>query len=183
VGEGILPGQNLYPETGIPSWRPTDMKRFSLVKVTCESCGKEQAPRRWAGVCTSCEGASFVVEVERAASGWEAFDLEDFLPRPGPTALLDDGPSDLYWRTQSFLECRGVAGREVAAFTMATIEAGRKMYIEWKRRELEGAMSPNQRVCERCRVIFTSYRNKWNLAGFCSRSCAAAAIKSQRKAR
>jgi len=129
--------------------------------------------------CQACKGASFSMEIERSASGWESYDLDDFIPRPGIVALLDDGPSERYWRTQSFLKCKGVSGEEIAAFCAAPIEARRALYVAWKRRELEAALNHDQRVCGRCRVIYTIYRNAWNRSGYCSRSCAAAASKSR----
>ena|SRR5437762_8063754 len=153
------------------------MKRFSLLRVRCESCGQVQGPEGWAGRCVGCGRASFRVVIERAASGWEPFDLDDFMPRPGYAALLND-PAERYWRTQSFLQCGGVSGEEVVEFRSAPIEVRRRMYVRWKRRELEATLTPEQKVCRRCDVIFKAHENEWNRSGFCSRSCHGVSVKS-----
>jgi hypothetical protein len=155
------------------------MRRFSLLRVKCESCKAQQEPKGWAGRCPHCRGESFRVVIERAASGWEPFGLEDFLSRPGPAALLDD-PMEHYWRTESYLQCGGVLGEELVEFRSAPIESRRRMYVEWKRRQLEADLTPDQRICERCRVIYKVFENRWNQSGFCSQACRNAAARAKR---
>jgi hypothetical protein len=158
------------------------MRRFSLLRVKCESCRQPQEPKDWTGFCPDCGGTSFHVVIERAASGWESFELTDFLPGPtGAEGLLSDGGGrEPYWSTQSFLQCAGVGGEDLMDFRSAPIELRRRMYIEWKRRELETTMPPGRRVCERCRVIYKIYDNRWNQSGFCSQSCSKAAGKAKK---
>ena len=163
----------------VGSRRPNNMRRFSILRVKCESCRKLQEPKGWAGRCPGCSSASFRVVIERAASGWESFDLEDFMPRPEYAALLDD-PAERYWRTRSFLQCGGVSGEEIEEFRSAPMETRRRMYVTWKRRELEATMTSDRRVCERCRVIYKVYENRWNQSGYCSQSCGNAAAKAKR---
>jgi hypothetical protein len=159
------------------------MRRFSIIEVNCEGCRKPQNPDGWSGHCPGCGRGSFHVEIERAASGWESLALEDFMPKPGYAALLDDDASQRYWRTQSFLECAGVSGEEVDNFRSAPVELRRKMYVGWKRRELEARLTPDQRVCGRCGVIFRAFGNAWNRSGYCSRACKSAASKSKNPGR
>ena len=97
-------------------------------------------------------------------------------------ALLDD-PAERYWRTQSFLQCGGVSGEEIEEFRSAPMESRRKMYVTWKRRELEATMTSDRRVCERCRVIYKVYENRWNQSGFCSQACSNAAVKAKRSSK
>jgi hypothetical protein len=163
-----------------PPLRPIGVLRFSIIKVNCEGCGKLQDPAGWSGHCPGCGHSSFRVEIERAASGWEGSNVVDFIPGSYGD-LLEDASSDLHWSTQSFLECRGVAGDEIAAFRPAPIELRRRMYVDWKRRELTATRRPDRGICGRCRVIFTIYENEWNRSGFCSRTCLSSASKTRER--
>lgn len=151
-------------------------KRFSIIQVCCEGCGKLQNPRSWTGLCPGCQAASFRVEIERSASGWQPYSLEEYLAGPRGS----NGPSDPYWKTLSFLMCGGVSGDEITQFCAAPIDTRRTLYIAWKRRELEATLTPDHRICERCRVIYKIYENPWNRLGYCSRSCSHAALKSKK---
>jgi hypothetical protein len=154
------------------------MKRFSILQVNCEGCGVLQDPKSWSGTCTTCGRDSFQVEIERSASGWESMDFQEFLAIT--FGHSNETYGDPYWSTQSFLECGGVLGDEIAEFCSATIEARRKMYIAWKRRDLEASLASGQKICRRCLSIFKAYKNEWNGQGFCSRSCWKAASKAKR---
>jgi hypothetical protein len=83
------------------------------------------------------------------------------------------------WSTESLLECEDISGEEITRFCGVSIDERRQMYVAWKRRDLEASLAPSERVCERCRVIYTVYANDWNRRGFCSRSCEGAASKSK----
>lgn len=121
---------------------------------------------------------TFRVEVERSAWGIE------FVPgSPGTVgAFIDEATGDTgstYYRTHSFLLCDGVSGDEIAAFRKATVEERKRMYIGWKRREVERTLGADHALCDRCGVAFKVYRNAWNRAGLCSRTCHEAWKKSQ----
>jgi len=90
----------------------------------------------------------------------------------------DDGPSSLHFRTHSFLRCEGVSGDELVAFLAAPIDVRRRMYVAWKRREVESGLDADHLICERCRVSFRVYANAWNKAGRCSKACHQAQMKS-----
>jgi len=169
------------PKRPILHGRPTSMKRFSVLRVKCESCRELQEPKDWAGRCPGCGSDMFHVLIERAASGWESYDVSDLMPGPvGAAGLVSGGGAEPYWRTQSFLQCGGVLGEEILEFRSEPMESRRRMYVGWKRRELEATMTPDRRVCERCRVIYKVYENRWNQAGFCSQACGNAAAKAKR---
>lgn len=154
------------------------MRRFEIIGVTCERCREVQKPEGWTGICRTCRRDRFRVVIERAASGFESYELADFIRGTG-----SDGPAEPFWHSQSCLKCAGVWGDEIAAFCGASIDARRRLYVAWKRRELESSMSPEQAVCGRCGVIFKVYDNDWNRAGHCSRACGHAAAKSRNAAR
>jgi hypothetical protein len=154
------------------------MRRFEIVRVSCGGCREVQNPKGWTGACTTCGRDRFRVVIERAASGLESLELEDFI-----RGASSDGPADPYWHTESFLQCSGISGVEIAEFCGAPIEERHRMYVSWKRRELESTLTPDQAVCGRCGVIFKIYDNAWNRSGYCSRSCGTAAAKSTRAPR
>jgi hypothetical protein len=132
-------------------------------------------------MCVGCNRGSFQVELERVASGWESFDLDDF------KAILGAAPYPLprnpFWRSKSFLACSRVSGDEILKFCSMSEAPRRRMYIAWKRRELEATLPSWQGVCKRCQVIYKVYKNDWNRREFCSRSCGAAASRSKKVAK
>ena len=98
-------------------------------------------------------------------------------------ATDDAGGTGLLFRTHSILNCDDVSGAEIVGFVRAPTEERRRLYVSWKRREIEASLAEGQRVCERCRVVFKIYDNEWNRAGLCSKSCHAAFMKSREKGR
>ena len=128
-------------------WLPRlkGMRWFEIVRVSCEGCGKLQDPDRWPGRCPGCARARFRAEIDRSASGLEAFELVDFI-----RGTSSDGPGNPCWRTQTFLTCSGVSGDEIAEFCGAGMDERRRMYVAWKRRELEAALTPDRAACGRC---------------------------------
>lgn len=158
------------------------MKRFRITGSACEECGGAQELKRWRGACPACGGRRFRVEIERSAWGLESFEWVDLIPRPALGRYLRD-PVEPFWRTQSFLTCSGVSGAEIAAFLSAPMEARRSQYVGWKRRELEAGLTKRRRVCARCRVVYTIYRNAWNSEGYCSRTCRSAAARADKNAK
>ena len=91
----------------------------------------------------------------------------------------DDAGGSFFYRTHSLLRCREVSGNELAAFLDAPIEERRRMYVEWKRRELRATLDDAHALCDRCGVAFKRYENDWNRAGLCSRTCHEIHLKSQ----
>ena len=89
----------------------------------------------------------------------------------------------MYFRTDSLLECDGVRRTEIIEFLAAAVEERRRMYIAWKRREVENNLRADQRICARCKVSYRLYANAWNKAGCCSKACDQAHRKSRSKRR
>jgi hypothetical protein len=154
------------------------MNAFDFSGITCDACGAASKPGR---SCSACGKDSFSVEIERSASG---IDLQALFLRSLGTvgAFIDEATDDhasTYYRTHSFLRCGGIFGSEVVEFMKAPIEERKRMYVGWKRREIEAALDPGRGICDRCGVAFKRYENPWNRAGLCSRTCHHAYQKSQ----
>ena len=120
------------------------------------------------------------MEIERSASGIDVSALVGSMGTVG--ALIDEASDDhgsAYYRTHSFLRCGGIFGSEIVAFMKAPIEERKRMFVGWKRREIEATLDADHGICDRCGIAFKRYENPWNRAGFCSKSCHQACQKSQ----
>lgn len=157
------------------------MRTFELSKIDCNACGAAQKPSKPERSCTACGKDSFRVEIERSASG---IDLRPLILESMGTmgALIEEATDDhasAYYRTHSFLHCTGIFGAEIAVFMQASFDERKRLYVGWKRREIEETLGPDHGICDRCGVAFKRYENEWNRAGLCSRACHQAYLKSQ----
>jgi hypothetical protein len=96
-------------------------------------------------------------------------------------AFGDPPSSSPYFRTDAFLDCKAVSREGIAGFLDAPLEERIRLYVSWKRQELEASLPADHRICPRCHVEFKVYDNDWGRAGFCSHACHQAAMKSGRK--
>jgi hypothetical protein len=153
---------------------------FALRLLACSRCKATRTPSRWSSACPECGGGHFTVEIERSAAGIEVT-LEGGGGGGWAGLVFDDdeGAGITRYRTHSFLRCRDVSGDEIAEFMGASLDRRKRLYIGWKRREVEHGLGHDHAICDRCRVAFKVYPNKWNPAGFCSKSCHAAEMKSR----
>ena len=157
------------------------MRTFAFSRISCSACGTDQTASKPERRCKGCGRDSFGVEIERSASG---IDLNALVAGSMGTvgAFIDEASEDhasAYYRTHSFLRCTGIFGAEIAAFMKGSIEERKRLYIGWKRREIEAALGSDHGICDRCGVAFKRYENAWNRAGLCSRTCHQAYLKSQ----
>jgi hypothetical protein len=162
------------------------VKRFDLTAVRCSFCGEKQAIPFKGQECRQCPGRTFAVELERSASGVDVENLlASFFFSPGGAfgALVNetvgDGDAPIYFKTHSLLECDGVSAAEIVSFLATPGAERRKMYVAWKRRELEESIAGDRRICGRCKVSYRVYANTWNKAGYCSNACHQAQRKSR----
>ena len=161
------------------------MVKFEVADLTCEGCGAVVDPARWRAPCPICLHSQFTVQIERSSSGIDEAALAQMLVPGGGWVgafmreATDDGPASIRFKTHSFLQCQGVSGTEIVSFLSASVEDRRRLYIAWKRREIEATLDSSHRICGRCQVKFRAYSNDWNQAGFCSRVCREAESKSR----
>lgn len=159
------------------------MNTFEITAYTCTACGRIDTPPWTPFRCVDCGNATFGIEIERSASGVEVAVGNAFGGMVGTFVDLasdDAGDGSVYYRTHAFLRCEDVTGEEIVRFLGAPIEERRRLYVVWKRREIESRLGGDEAVCGRCRVSFKVYANGWNRAGFCSRTCRSAELKSLR---
>jgi hypothetical protein len=167
------------------------VRTIELSEVHCEACQALQPPADWGLRCRTCANSSFRIELERSSSGLNGENLLDALVqtagsggRGGELGLLldlatdDQGDPGLYFRTQASLSCASVSSQEIAEFLAATVDARIRIYVAWKRREVELSLPEGRRICARCRVSFKVYDNEWGRAGLCSKACYQAFMKS-----
>jgi hypothetical protein len=154
------------------------MRTFELAKIDCSACGKAPKPSQHGRPCAACGKEFFNVEIERSAWGIELVENS-----PGTVGAFVDMASDdstsLFYRTHSFLSCKAILGTEIAAYMKAPLEERKRLYIAWKRREIQAELGPDHAMCDRCGVAFKVYENAWNRAGLCSKACHQAHTKSQ----
>ncbi len=159
------------------------MRSFDFREVLCESCGRTLGPEEWERDCVACGGKAFSVEIERVSSGYDA-SIASY--HPGSPVygsgmlevnlLVDlafggDTRRSPYFRTDALLHCNGVSQAAVAEFLASPLEDRIRLYVSWKRREVEAALPPGHRICPRCHVEFKVYDNEWGRAGLCSKAC------------
>jgi hypothetical protein len=116
--------------------------------------------------------------VERSASGVDV-SLSGSAGAVG--AFIDEATDDgsgIVFRTHAFLRCKDVTGAEIVEFMEAPIARRRRLYISWKRREVESRLGFDRAICGRCSVAFKVHENEWNGAGFCSKTCHGTHLKS-----
>jgi hypothetical protein len=165
------------------------MRRIELSGVRCEGCGGLPAPAEWGRRCPTCGGTVFSVDLERSALGLNGENLVDaLLQNVGSCGgevgflvdvLMDDvGGSGVYFESHTALACSRVSADEIQDFLGAALEARIRIYIGWKRREVEAAaLPPDHRFCVRCRVAYKVYDNLWGRSGCCSKACHRAFLK------
>jgi hypothetical protein len=159
------------------------MARFDPLRIRCSRCRRDPPVGAFSPRCLACSGARFDLEIERSSWGVDAQELAELLALGSQTvwgactalALDFDGSIEPVWRTHSVLTLSGLTGDEVREFLQAPVPERSRLYGEWKRREREDRLLPEERVCRRCRIIFRAWKNAWNGAGFCSRACHRAA--------
>ncbi len=168
------------------------MRTIELFEVRCEACQDRQPQLEWGLRCRSCANASFRVELERSSSGLNGENLLDALVQNaasgnggGELGLLlaiatdDVGGGGVYFRTHSALACTRVSFQEIEEFRAARADHRTRLYVAWKRRELELSLPEGHRICARCRVAFKVYENEWARSGLCSKACYQAFMKSR----
>ncbi|HVR84358.1 MAG TPA: hypothetical protein VMU54_08610 [Planctomycetota bacterium] len=164
------------------------MRNVEVSEVQCDACGGIQPVARWGGACATCGETTFSVEIERSSSGIDWSNLVASSSSGlggGDLSLLvdaafdDAGPSSPYYRTDAFLRTPGVPCAALKEFLEASLEDRIRLYISWKRREVEASLPPGHRICRRCRGEFKVYDNEWGRAGLCSRVCHHAFLRSR----
>jgi hypothetical protein len=162
------------------------MRSLELSEVHCEACDGSLRNDEWGRPCAACGGTLFRTELKRASSGFDPWAIVQLVGGSGlgdvqalaDLAFGDSGSSGPYYRTEAFLSCTGVTSDDLRLFLAAPLDDRIRTYISWKRRQLEAGLPDGHRICARCQVEFRAYDNEWCRAGFCSKACHRAHVKS-----
>lgn len=168
------------------------MTRIELESIVCQSCGAAQSPGRFRMACPDCGFGRFRVRVARRSRGFDPSAMEirlEWLLWFGALAPLIqaavDGPETMVpfhsWTSKDDLE--HVAGEEVERF-LALPEAGRRnLFRRWMRAPVEAGLMENQKICNRCDLIFVAHANAWHREAYCSKKCFDVDTRTQRSGR
>ncbi|MDQ7779997.1 MAG: hypothetical protein RDV41_09855, partial [Planctomycetota bacterium] len=154
--------------------------------ATCANCAEKYSFAQLEdgfGRCRRCGGEVFDCTVIRRVSGADvarlcaaAFTCVD--PSCISQSLLlpfvaGDGVDgvDLFYKMETILELRGLAGMEIIAFEKMSDSEKRSFIVSKKRAEIERCLPEDCAFCKRCDVIFKKYDNDWNQDGLCSKKC------------
>jgi len=168
------------------------MTRIELESIACQSCGAAQDPGRFRKACPDCGFGRFRVRVARHTRGFDPSAMEirlEWLLWFGELAPLIqaavDGPGTMVpfhsWTSKDDLE--HVSGEEVARFLTHPETDRRNLYRRWMRERVEAGLRDNQKICNRCELIFVAHANTWHREAYCSRKCFELDTQSQRVGR